>query len=349
MKGRMHILGSQAALHKVGLCMLLFMIAAALGSCGTETGNPVIKRPTTPRNVAQDTVESDLLELSESINESGSSDSALNIAAQKNSADAPPEIAECSANGVSANTSLEKSKESKKDFNKRGRSVLVSKYRKVSSEWVSPNGGLSCVGKNLKKSLRSLKGATETRNGSVKRTITRTFSAAAAAESEYSSARFISEGSWKTKFDDIVIDNQSIVIAKTNEWSLKKSSVQTTVQGETSAESGSETLPGASIKVITVSSRESGELSSRTIESGTIRTIRSDGTIIEVSFESLVFMAADFCYPSKGKVRGLVTPAPSSGLTPESFEIDFTQVDSELPAIQFGDGQRVPLSGACFE
>ncbi|MEY2988516.1 MAG: hypothetical protein RJB13_2037, partial [Pseudomonadota bacterium] len=35
-----------------------------LMSCGTEAGNPIIKRPTTPRVVAQDSVDADLFDLS---------------------------------------------------------------------------------------------------------------------------------------------------------------------------------------------------------------------------------------------------------------------------------------------
>lgn len=349
MKGRMHILGSRAALLKIRLCMSLFVAAALLGSCGTETGNPVIKRPTTPRIVAQDTAESDLLELSESISEQGSSDVALNFSAQQNSADAPAEVAECSSTDTAATTVIEKSKESKKEFANRGRSVLVTQYRKITTDWLSPNGGLYCAGKNLRKKLRSLKGASETRRGSVSRTINRTFNSPSASESEYSNARFASEGVWRTSFGDITTADQTFVTTKTNEWSLKKSSFQNTVQGETSAESNSETVAGAPIKVATVRSRDTGSITSRTIESGTIKTTRSDGTVIEVSFESVVFKTNDSCYPSNGKVRGLVTPAPSSGQTPESFEIDFTKVDSELPSIQFGDGQKVPLSGACIE
>lgn len=349
MKGRIQILGSQNALRHFRICASLFIVAAVLGSCGTETGNPVIKRPTTPRNVAQDTVESDLLELSESISEQGSSDIAFNLFAQKNSANAPVEVAECTSNGTAATTVVEKTKENKKDFTKQGRSVQVSQYRKITTEWLSPNGGLTCVGKNLKKSLRSLKGASETRKGSVSRTISRTFNSANVSESEYSNARFASEGVWKTKFDDFSTVDDIFLISKTNEWSLKKSSFQTTSEGETSSESSSETSTGAPIKVVTARSRDTGSITSRTIESGTIKTTRPDGTIIEVSFESVVFKTSDSCYPSNGKMRGLVTPAPSSGQSPESFEINFAQVDSELPSIQFGDGQKISLSGACFE
>jgi hypothetical protein len=349
MKGLIHILGSQKATRQLSLCVSLFVAASVLGSCGTETGNPVIKRPTTPRTVAQDTVESDLLELSESISEQGSNDVAFNFAAEKNSANVPAEVAECSSSGTAATTMVEKTRENKKEFSKRGRSVLVSQYRKITTEWLSPNGGLSCVGKNLKKNLRSLKGASETRKGSVNRTITRTFNSAAVAESEYSSARFASEGVWKTNFAEVSLLNDSLLVTKTNEWSLKKSSFQTTSQGETIAESSSETAAGAPIKVVTARSRDTGAITSRTIESGTITTTRPDGTKIEVSFEAVVFTTTDSCYPTNGKMRGLVTPAPSSGQSPESFEIDFTQLDFELPSIQFGDGQKVPLSGACVE
>lgn len=57
--------------------MSLGSILSALTSCGTETGNPVIKRPTTPRNVAQDAVESEFLDLTESLGESDSSTTGL--------------------------------------------------------------------------------------------------------------------------------------------------------------------------------------------------------------------------------------------------------------------------------
>lgn len=325
---------------------LVLGLGLVLMSCGTEAGNPVVKRPTTPRTVAQDTMESDFLELSETLSDDSSNVSTLSLDSSS-SAIAFKDTGTCTGDEFRATTTFEKSKEQIKDLPKKGHAVSTLFERQLKIEWNSPKGGLSCVGNSLKKTVRLLKGATETRTGSVNRSLNRTTKNSTLSAQDYSSATFASKGEWKTTFDNIELTGSSFIISRSSAWTLTKTNSSRTSEGETSAESTSSTLESSPLKIITTRARGSGAIINKTIESGKIKTSRADGSIVEVSFESLIFTENDSCYPSKGKVRGTVTPAPSSGQSPETFEIDFSDTTSETPELVFSDAQRIPLSGSC--
>lgn len=325
---------------------LILGLGLVLMSCGTEVGNPVVKRPTTPRTVAQDTMESDFLELSETLSEDTSSVSSL--ALDSNISALPLKDAmTCSGDEFRATTTLDKSKERSKEFPQKGHAVSILLERQLKIEWNSPSGGLSCVGNSLKKTVRLLKGATETRTGSVIRSLNRTTKNSKLSAQDYSSATFASKGDWKTTFDDLEVTGSSFIISRSSAWTLTKTNSARTSEGETSAESTSSTVESSPLKIKITRARGSGAITNKTIESGKVKTSRADGSIVEVSFESLVFTESDSCYPSKGKVRGTVTPAPSSGQSPDTFEIDFSNSTSETPELVFSDAQRIPLSGSC--
>ena len=324
-------------------------LLSAISACGTETGNPVIKRPTTPRNIAQDSVESDLLETTESLSDFNSNSAALQFFLASGTDVTTVDINECTGDSTRATTKMEKTRERTKVLGKKGGTVSLLLERKLTSDWVSPNGGLECAGSTLKKTLRLMKGASETRKGTVMRSLSRNLQGATLAAKEYSSAKFNSSGEWKTTFDNIELLSDTVVVSRTSSWSLKKSLLTTTTEGEASIESSNETSPSAPLIVKIERYRGTGALKQRTIESGSIKTKRSDGSVVEISYESVVFSESDSCYPSKGKMRGLVTPASSSGSNPENFEIDFSAPYADAPEIKFLDGTAVPLSGACLD
>lgn len=331
-------------------------ILSVAASCGTETGNPIIKRPTTPRNVAQDTIESELVDLSESLIDSGNED-ILNLASASrplpltsDSDDDRLGLSEsktCTSDGTSVKTSHEKNKESTRQFKKKKITVSLSHSRKIDTEWTSPSGAVKCTDGVLKKTLRSLKGTTEVRTGKVKRSLSRTGTADSGTNSEYSSASFESQGSWTTGYSDITIDADSLTVQKTIGWNLKKSVFISSGEGESSSEASSSTLEGSPLQVKIKRSRPKATIISKTIESGSTKTVRPDGIIIEITFSQLVFQNSDDCYPSSGKLSGKITPAPASGLSQDSFEIDFSDVSEEVPQIVFADLKKIQLSGAC--
>lgn len=335
---------------------LLGSTLSVMTSCGTETGNPVIKRPTTPRNVAQDTVESEFLDLSESLGESDSSASALALAESLSDeqlslvgGNKAESQATCSPDSTKASFVTERKKENKKNFTKRGYTLTISDERSVKTEWTSPNGGLTCADGRLKKSIRLLKGAMEVRTGNIKRSISRFSTGGTTTNQDYSSASFESRGEWKTNYADLDVQNSTIVLSRISEWNLKKSTILTTSEGESSTELTSLTLPDAPLKIKIERQKETGALKSKTIETGTTRTTRADASIVELTYESVVFAEGDSCYPSSGKIRGKVTPAASTGQNVETFEIDFSSTADEVPELVFSDAKRVPLSGACHE
>lgn len=340
------------------LC-LLGSILSALTSCGTETGNPVIKRPTTPRNVAQDAVESEFLDLTESLGESDSSTTGLALVESISNdsfslaggklVDSTVNQPSCSADSTKASFVTQRKNEIKKNFKKRGYTLAVSNERSIRTDWTSPNGGLSCVDGRLKKSIRLLEGAMEERTGNIRRSLSRLSSGGTTSDQDYSSASFESRGIWKTTYATLDIQSSTVVISRISEWNLKKSTILNTSEGESSTEWTSLTLPDAPLKIKVERQRTSGELKSKTIETGTTRTTRADGIIVELTYESVVFAEEDSCYPSSGKIRGKVTPATSTGQTAETFEIDFSSTNDEVPELIFSDAKRVSLSGACHE
>jgi hypothetical protein len=259
------------------------------------------------------------------------------------------DINECTGDSTKASTRMERTREKTKTLGKKGGSISLLLERKLTTDWVSPNGGLECVGNTLKKTLRLMKGATETRKGTVMRSLVRNTQGGTLASKEYSSAKFNSSGEWQTSFDSIEVLSDTVVLSRTSSWSLKKSLLTTTSEGEASIESSNETSRSAPLMVKIERYRATGAIKQRTIDSGTIKTTRSDGSVVEITYEAVIFSETDTCYPSKGKMRGLVTPASSSGSNSESFEIDFSAPYTDAPEIKFVDGTTVPLSGACVD
>lgn len=327
-------------------------------SCGTETGNPVIKRPTTPRLVAQDTTEAELMELAESISELGSdsnNNSTTNslgyvgiLDLEKRQSSELADSSRCSSTETRLDASVERKSYKEKEFKKAEASLRISLESKQSVVWESPLGGLSCFeDKIIQRKVRLLQGATEIRKGSVKRTLART---RGSAKRGYKNAEFSSSGQRTTRFDVVGIETNTIRVEKSVFWELKKLSRVSTEEGESTEESTSEALAENPIKIVTERNRDSlSTMKSRIIKSGTTITTRADGSRVEINFENMTFTSSDDCYPVSGMLRGKITPLPSSGETPELFEIDFLSRTTEIPELTFSDGEKVPLSGTCFE
>ncbi|MFZ9519978.1 MAG: hypothetical protein ACO3A4_05820 [Silvanigrellaceae bacterium] len=341
--------GARRLTSSILTCIFLLSLLASTSSCGTETGNPVIKRPTTPRNIAQDSVEADLFEASETLADFNSNSAALQLFLGSTSEATIVDVNECSGDSNRATTTMERTREKTKTLGKKGGTISLLLERKLTTDWISPNGGLECVGNTLKKTLRLMKGASETRTGTVMRGLTRNLQGSTLASKEYSSAKFNSSGEWKTSYDNLEVLPETLVTTRSSSWNLKKSLTTATSEGEAYTESSSQTSPTAPLIIKVERARGTGILVQRTIESGTIKTTRSDGTIVEISFESAVFTQTDTCYPSKGKMRGQVTPASSNGSDIETFEVDFSAGYTDAPEIQFQDGTTVALSGACLD
>lgn len=334
------------------------VLAMLVTSCGTETGNPVIKRPTTPRIIAQDTTEAELLELAESIFETGSDSSNLSTpltlhfgessALKEQQLFSLDDSPQCSGNETRLEASVERKSEKAKEFKKAEASLRISSEIKQNVVWESPLGGLSCsADKRIQKKVRFMQGATETRKGSVKRTLFRTGSS---AERGYMNAEFASNGERTTKFELVVIDVDKIRVEKSVFWELKKSSRVSTEEGESEDESTTVALAENPIKIVTEKNRDPfSSVLSRIVKSGTTITTRGDGSRVEINFENMTFTSSDDCYPVSGMLRGKITPMQSSGENPESFEIDFSSRAAEIPELVFSDGEKVLLSGTCFE
>jgi hypothetical protein len=359
---KLHFHGNKLRFRPTLSLALIFVtgvIIPIVTSCGTETGNPIIKRPTTPRNVAQDTVESELIDLSESLADSPDELTSIGLTAEVTS----PQLAltdsdnsfglaenrSCLGDDSSVRTVFEKNKESSKKFNKKGYTLSVVLERKIETEWTSPGGAVKCTDGVLKKSLRLLKDSIETRNGKVKRSLSRTSTGESNMKTAYSSATFESQGNWKTTYSDVSLEANALTVHKLIDWKIQKSAFISTAEGESASESTSMTVEGSPLKVKIERARPGGGVIAKTIESGSTKTIRPDGSIVEVTFSKLVFKSGENCYPSEGKMSGKMTPAPTAGANPETFEIDFSEATDGIPEIVFSDLQRVPLSGACFE
>lgn len=340
------------------LPFLISLLSLLLISCGTETGNPIIKRPTTPRLVAQDTAEAELMELAESISELGS-DSSNNLTThllgfvgvlnlEKRQSSELADSSQCSGTDTRLEASVERKSYKEKEFKKADASLRISFETKQSIIWEAPLGGLSCFEeKIIQRKVRLLQGATEVRKGSVKRTLART---RGSAKRGYKNAEFSSSGQRTTRFDVVEIETNTIRVEKSVFWELKKSSRVSTEEGESTEESTTEVLAENPIKIVTERNRDSlSTMKSRIIKSGTTNTTRANGSRVEINFENMTFSSSDDCYPASGMLRGKITPLPSSGDIPESFEIDFSSRTTEIPELTFSDGEKVPLSGACFE
>ena len=255
---------------------------------------------------------------------------------------------QCSGNETRLEASVERKSDKAKEFKKAAASLRISSEIKQNVVWESPLGGLSCsADKRIQKKVRFMQGATETRKGSVKRTLIRTGSS---AKRGYKNAEFASSGERTTKFELVVIDVDKFRVEKSVFWELKKSSRVSTEEGESEDESTTVALAENPIKIVTEKNRDPfSSVLSRIVKSGTTITTRGDGSRVEINFENMTFTSSDDCYPVSGMLRGKITPMQSSGENPESFEIDFSSRAAEIPELVFSDGEKVLLSGTCFE
>ena len=354
------------------LLRLSALVTFLMGGCGTETGNPIINRPKTPRLLAQDTTEAELQELAESALDSGpipptpTAGSYLNFSLnglaisqpslELGSAGAPVDSTKVPLSLNSFTCSGDKNRVTGRVVRKieqtkqaRKASAAVTKVIEREQNFVieSPLGALVCTQENgVRLRQRLLEGTTETREGTSKRTVTRTGEIKA---KHYRSAEFFSSGKRTKKHDRVVIDATSIRVERTVEWNLEKKNRISTAEGDSSDESQSITAPGKPIKILVEYSDDEGAVSrSKTIQSGTTVTTRADGSKIEVSFENVIFVKQE-CYPTSGLLRGRITPASNSSSQPEEFSIDFSGKTDDNPELVFADGEKVSLSGTCLD
>jgi hypothetical protein len=355
-----------------GLLCLSALVFLLLGGCGTETGNPIIGRPKTPRLVAQDTTEAELQELSESVLDSGpipptptagsyvgrnqqlvsfedfvgTSDESLQLSEHSSPLQLNSSFS-CSGDQSRVTGRVVRNIETSKEFRKSGSTVTKVVAREQNFTIDSPLGALSCSQeRGVRFRPRLLEGTTETREGSSKRTVNRTGEIKA---KHYRSAEFSSLGKRTKKFERVVVDAGTVRVERTVEWSLEKKSRISTSEGDSTDQSKSITVPGKPIRIVVEYTDDEGITArSKTIQSGTTLTTHNDGSQVEISFENISF-ANQECYPTSGILRGKLTPATSSGSQPETFTIDFADKSAEIPEIAFGDGEKTPLSGTCVD
>lgn len=332
-------------------------IISVLAGCGTETGNPVIKRPTTPRNIALDTVEAELIELSELGFESGSDSNLLSLSQLTKNSQATglfelgsfsSESSQCETSTKGVTYTFEKSADKINEFRKTGRTVKTLIQRKQSITWESPLGAVTCSSsQSVQRKPRLMDGTSETRTGSFKKTISNSGNLTKAA---YMTAEFNSNGERKTLFTKKDPDPQTVLTEKTITWNLNKSSRLKTSEGETSDESNSVVTSASPIKILIERERNIGlSIKSRVIKSGKTMTTRADASRIDIEFFDLSIGSGEDCYPTSGIIRGVITPSTSSGLQSEKFEIDFSNTNGELPELIFSDNEKIPLNGVCFD
>jgi hypothetical protein len=314
--------------------------------CGTETGNPVIKKPTTPRVVAQDAVESELMEVSDSALDLGGSSNNLwsahalmdpsgPIATIMPLGAAAQQTNSCTADGNKVTVVMEKT------VNALRRTV----ERKVTSVWNSPLGAISCAADNtVDRKVRLLEGTSEERSGTVNRSLELP---AAAGKNGYQKTASNIQGNWKVLFDSIEVGTSEVKVQKTISWSLKKSESFKTTDGSNTVETETNTSAATPLKVLITRVRDTGfAVKSRLIQSGTTTVKTADGATIEMNFENILVGGNGDCYPSSGFLRGTLTPA---GAAAEAFTVDFSQKAEGAPALSFTDGEKIPLSGICFD
>jgi hypothetical protein len=330
-----------------------FLFLAHLPSgCGTETGNPVIKKPTTPRIVAQDAVESELLEVSDSALDTGNSVSSLrndfaltdsSVQFTHSHALAPAESLGAAAQ--QSNTCLAEGNKVTATTEKTLKTLRRTVERKTTSVWESPQAAISCASDNsIVRKFRLLEGTSEERSGSVNRTLELPLTA---SKNGYQKTASNTAGTWKTVFDSLDIGETEISAQKTVSWSLKKSESFRTSEGNSSIQTETKTAPDAPLKILVTRNRDSGlAIKSTQIQSGTTLVTTADGASIEISFENIVFSGNGDCYPTSGFLRGKLTP---SGGATENFTIDFSAKTDGTPTMTYVDGESVPLSGVCFD
>jgi len=358
---------------RAGLLCLSALVFVLIGGCGTETGNPIINRPKTPRLIAQDTTEAELQELAESVIDSGAippnptagsyvkhnlhltsfddfADISAENAPQLLQSNLPLQLNSsfsCSGDQSRVSGRVVRKIETSKQFRKSGSNVTKVIEREQSFIIDSPLGALSCSqDRGVRFRPRLLEGTTETREGTSRRTVTRTGEIKA---KNYKFAEFSSSGKRTKKFERVVIEAGSVRVERTVEWSLEKKSRVSTSEGDSTELAKSITVRGQPIKIVVEYTDDEGSTAkSKTIQSGTTLTTQSDGSQVEISFENISFANGE-CYPKSGVLRGKTTPATGSGFQSETFTIDFSDKSAEIPEIAFGDGEKTPLSGTCVD
>lgn len=321
--------------------ILVSFFLSLLMSCGTEVGNPVIKRPTTPRVVAQDSLEADLFDLTEGQFESGDEDDASAVALVTGSS-AVLNLAglSCSSNGTQAQATF--SADRIRDVSSQTQRYLVSIERQYSVEWTSPQGGLWCDSKNRVRERRALlEGASTLRTGRFARTLE---GVGEHSETDYVKAEFVSEGFKKTFFDKVETSDNDLKLYSQVTWNKSRSNIVKTKQGDSSGVSESVVSDSSPLRVLKTFRTENGKLS-RTfvVESGKSEISQADGSVVSIEYQDLTFGSASSCYATSGVVVGSVS-GTSDSLT---FRVDFGKLVDGRPSIEFSDGQTVLLSGVC--
>lgn len=326
------------------------VLALLLTSCGTEVGNPIVKRPTTPRVVAQDTIEADLFDLTDGMfnaDESDDGDEAIGAALGfSNTAPSALVDSSCSSSGTEAQASY--SSDRVRDSLSGTQSYSVSVERAYSVFWKSPQGGLRCDAKNrIRKRRVLLKGASVERSGRFVRVIE---ALSPVAEGDYEAAQFVSEGSKKTEFDNTESVDGGLNVTSSVTWSKKRGSVIRTSLGESEDVSESTVSSEAPIKILRRFVTENGQLTRRfEVQSGTSKTVRPDGSEVVVEFKNLKFDSQTSCFATSGQIVGSLRPTPSTGDETVTFTIDFSKITQGRPSVEFSDGQSIKLSGTCAQ
>lgn len=328
-----------------GTISLFSSLLCFLVSCGTEVGNPVIKRPTTPRVVAQDSVEADLFDLVEGQFEFGDEDdaSALSLAT-RNSEVFNLSASSCSSDKTQAQATF--SADRARESSSQAQRYIVFIEREYSVEWKSPQGGLRCDAKNrIRKRRALLEGASTLRTGRFARTLE---GVGELADTDYLAAEFVSEGFKKTLFDKVENINGDLKLHSRVTWKKSRSNKIKTKQGESLGSSESVVSDSSPMRIIKTFRTENGKLS-RTfeVESGRSENSQADGSLVSLEYQNLKFGSESSCYATSGLLLGTVSQVDADGLEPVSFRIDFSKAVDGRPSIEFSDGQTVLLSGVC--
>jgi len=334
------------------LASSLILLVQLPTGCGTETGNPVIKKPTTPRVVAQDAVESELMEVSDSAIDLGGSSNNLSSAFALTDPLASMDGTDSNGHAMPLGAAAQQTNSCTTDGNKvtvvmekTVNSLRRSVERKVTSVWNSPQGAISCAADNtVDRKVRLLEGTSEERSGTVNRSLELP---ATAGKNGYQKTASNIQGNWNVLFASIEVGTSEIKVQKTVSWSLKKSESFKTTDGSNTVQTETNTAAAAPLKILITRARDAGfAIKSRLIQSGSTTVKTADGALIELNFDNILVGGNGDCYPSSGILRGSLTPA---GGTAEAFTIDFSEKSGGNPSLSFPDGEKLPLSGICFD
>lgn len=334
-------------IHFSLVCPLAATLIVIMVGCGTEVGNPIIKRPTTPRMIAQDTVEADLFDLTEGLFESEETDDALELT---HVGAMTPELnlvgSSCSSDGYQAQARFDADK--MRDNLAPTQRYIVSVERGFTVDWKSPQGGLWCDANNRVRKRRALlQGASVMRTGRFVRTLE---AVASVDGSEYQSAQFVSEGSKQTLFKKVERVDGGLSVLSSISWKKKRSSLIKTIEGESEDVSSSEVSAASPLKILRRFTTVNGKRSKTfQVTSGTSKTTRTDGSVIEISYENLSFDVQNSCLASSGVISGKIVNSEAQDGDMIQFRIDFSKSNDGRPSIEFSDGQSALLSGACAQ